>query len=86
MKASVTAEWPVIRHTFSHYNLEISPVLVKTRDSGDAVMEADNRLWYNHEALQAKGFAAPVRKLLERWNSQDKGKGNDENGALHQAG
>ncbi|UCC57439.1 MAG: A/G-specific adenine glycosylase, partial [Gammaproteobacteria bacterium] len=60
MKASVTAEWPVIRHTFSHYHLEISPVLAKATGIDNAVMEANNQLWYNHEALQAKGFAAPV--------------------------
>jgi A/G-specific adenine glycosylase len=86
MQASVTAEWPVIRHTFSHYHLEISPVLVKATGSDNAVMEANNRLWYNHEALQAKGFSAPVRKLLERLNSQKTGQGNDKNGAMRQAG
>jgi len=82
----VRDEWPVVRHTFSHYHLEITPVLATATAMENAVMEGSNRLWYNHEALQAKGFSAPVRKLLQRLNSQETGQTNDKNGAMHQAG
>ena len=86
LTASVTAEWPVFRHTFSHYHLEISPVLARASAIDTAVMEADNRLWYNHKALPAKGFATPVSKLLERFGLHITGQGNDKNGAMRQAG
>jgi A/G-specific adenine glycosylase len=86
LTASVTAEWPVFRHTFSHYHLDISPVLACVSAIDDAVMEAGNRLWYKDKASPAKGFAAPVSKLLARLNPPETGQGNDKNGAVCQAG
>jgi len=71
----VTEEWPVVRHTFSHYHLDISPLLGSATELDKSVMEAGNRLWYNHKTLQAKGVAAPVRKLLERVQSHHTGAG-----------
>ncbi|MFV1973356.1 MAG: A/G-specific adenine glycosylase [Thiohalobacterales bacterium] len=84
--ASVTAEWPVFRHTFSHYHLDISPVLARATAINAAVMEADKRLWYNHKTLPAKGFATPVSKLLARLNTQRTGLRDDKNSAVRQAG
>ncbi|PMH43724.1 A/G-specific adenine glycosylase [Vibrio sp. 10N.286.49.B3] len=55
------------RHTFSHYHLDITPVLVELSQQPNLIMEGSKGLWYN--LSQAKkievGLAAPVKQLLE---------------------
>ncbi len=58
--------WPMFRHTFSHFHLEITPVIVKFKKWLPTVMESPNRVWYNLAALESKGLPAPVKKLLDR--------------------
>ncbi|UTW10665.1 A/G-specific adenine glycosylase [Marinobacterium rhizophilum] len=52
-----------LRHTFSHFHLDITPVLVRPGDA-DAVMEGAPRLWYNIQRPASVGLAAPVKRLL----------------------
>lgn len=54
-----------IRHTFSHFRLHITPVLLRV-ESTPAVMEDADRLWYPLDRSIAVGLAAPVRSLLHR--------------------
>ena len=61
-------EWEAIRHTFSHFHLQITPVLAITDDSQANVMEGHERLWYNTGYPHELGFAAPVKRLLQRIN------------------
>ncbi len=58
--------WPEFRHTFSHYHLDIHPVLVTLPTTPAAVMEASNQLWYNKLQPATVGLAAPVASLLAR--------------------
>ncbi len=58
--------WEPFRHTFSHYHLDIEPVLAALPVSPGAVMEGEGRLWYNRRNPQAIGLAAPVAGLLAR--------------------
>jgi len=52
----VLARLPVIHHAFTHYDLELQPVRVRTtRRAGD---------WVKLRALSRYGLPAPVRKLL----------------------
>lgn len=54
---------PVIKHSFSHYDLEITPALVKTPECFR--VEEAKGLWYNlDQPQQSLGLAAPVKKLL----------------------
>lgn len=53
-----------LRHTFSHFHLDITPVLVRPRDAG-IVMEGPPLLWYNIQRPASVGLAAPVKRLLE---------------------
>lgn len=53
------------RHTFSHYHLDIQPVLVSLDRTPEAVMEASRQLWYNVRQPAQIGLAAPVASLLE---------------------
>ncbi|GMQ87902.1 MAG: A/G-specific adenine glycosylase [Gammaproteobacteria bacterium] len=58
--------WPVVRHTFSHFHLDITPCCMQLKNPMFSVMEAGNGLWYNTRQPEALGFAAPVTRLLAR--------------------
>lgn len=57
--------WNSYRHTFSHYHLDITPVLIQLANSPNTIGEA-NTHWYNPHQPDARGLAAPVKKLLEK--------------------
>jgi A/G-specific adenine glycosylase len=55
---------PAVAHAFTHFDLEIRPLLV--RGVGAAlVMDAAATLWYNVRAPAPVGLPAPIAKLLE---------------------
>lgn len=63
--------WPVLRHTFSHFHLDISPVLATVKSLKNCVMEESEWVWYNNglKEKQTKtvgGLPAPVTKLLKQ--------------------
>ncbi len=53
------------RHTFSHYHLDITPILVELRQIPHSIMEDNVGLWYNLSQPEQVGLAAPVKKLLD---------------------
>ena len=57
--------WPVLRHTFSHFHLDITPVRARMQHA-TAVMDAGNSVWYNPKSPQTLGLAAPVQRLLTK--------------------
>ena len=58
--------WAVLRHTFSHFQLDISPIRVSLEHSPgtDMVLEAERWQWCDPAKPFAGGVAAPVQKLL----------------------
>ena len=54
-----------IRHTFSHFHLEITPVLAQVKNHTTMVMESDETLWYNNTQVNNIGLATPVASLLK---------------------
>jgi A/G-specific adenine glycosylase len=58
-------QWNSYRHTFSHYHLDITPVLMQLTKSPQAIGEAATH-WYNPHQPDALGLAAPVKKLLDK--------------------
>jgi A/G-specific adenine glycosylase len=64
-------QWPVIRHTFSHFHLDITPVHIHLDTDINAVMEDRPQLWYKGHPEQQVGLAAPVKKLLDAVFSSD---------------
>jgi A/G-specific adenine glycosylase len=54
------------RHTFSHYHLDITPVVIEIHAAPQTVMEASRHLWYNLRQPPQIGLAAPVASLLEK--------------------
>ena len=53
-----------IRHTFSHFHLEIQPKLVKVSKNEVKLDDSTHRVWYSLKSPPTLGLAAPVKKLL----------------------
>ncbi len=58
--------WPVKRHGFSHFRLDITPIPALVSGSSSTVMENGETVWYNPARPAALGLAAPVKQLLEQ--------------------
>ena len=58
-----------LRHTFSHYHLDITPYHLKLDQIIDnMVMESQQALWYNLAAPQQVGLASVTQSLLQQLN------------------
>ena len=55
-----------LRHTFSHFHLDIEPWLVHVHSSAPFGVAESNWLWYNPSNPPRLGLAAPIKELLER--------------------
>lgn len=58
---------PILKHTFSHFHLEITPVLCRPTGHANSIAE-NKQIWYKTNSEQALGLAAPVKKLLEMYS------------------
>ncbi|HXH03794.1 MAG TPA: A/G-specific adenine glycosylase [Candidatus Competibacteraceae bacterium] len=56
--------WSVLRHTFSHFHLDITPLQLELDCAPCRVMDGERQVWYNLRQPDARGLAAPVRSLL----------------------
>ncbi|MCC7412675.1 MAG: A/G-specific adenine glycosylase [Gammaproteobacteria bacterium] len=72
---TVTAQrpWPALRHSFTHFHLDITPVLVDGAPAGARALDAGDTLWYNGGRHADVGLAAPVAALLRRLEPTAKG-------------
>ncbi len=62
--------WPLVKHTFSHFHLQITPVQASAPSDPDGVMEPERWLWYPLDQSVPVGLAAPVKQLLQRLREQ----------------
>ena len=60
------APWPVLRHSFSHFHLDITPIPALVVGGTDQAMENAETVWYNVRRPDQRGFSAPVKRLLEQ--------------------
>ena len=58
--------WDVLRHSFSHYDLDIQPIVVRIPSVAGRVGDANAKTWHELDAAPPGGFAAPVKKLIEQ--------------------
>ena len=58
--------WQCYRHTFSHYHLDINPVVIQLQQHPSMMMEANQQLWYNMQQPVEIGLAAPIKKLMAK--------------------
>ncbi|HEX5787415.1 MAG TPA: A/G-specific adenine glycosylase, partial [Woeseiaceae bacterium] len=63
LAASTT--WSRLRHGFSHYDLDITPVVARLAGAPSAVAEPGGGVWYRPGDDPPGGIAAPVRRLLD---------------------
>ena len=56
--------WEPLRHSFSHYDLDISPVLVRLGSASSRVADSDDATWHRLDETPPGGIATPVRKLI----------------------
>jgi A/G-specific adenine glycosylase len=55
----------VVRHTFSHFHLDITPCVARLQNPVFSVMDGDGGVWYNTGQPGALGLPAPVQRLLQ---------------------
>jgi len=70
LKTTLMEPLPAMRHTFSHFHLDIIPHRLSVKNPPFSVMEGDQALWYNLQGSAAVGLAAPVQRLLARLQEQ----------------
>ena len=58
------AELQPLRHSFSHFELEIRPLRLSVARSSNEIREDGRWLW--HDGTQSIGLPAPIRRLLDR--------------------
>jgi A/G-specific adenine glycosylase len=64
LEVTVGMPWNVLRHSFSHFHLDIMPAPATVTGSGGMVMEGERFVWYNSRDPASRGMAAPVQRLL----------------------
>lgn len=62
----LTKTLPKLQHSFSHYQLEYTPVLATLKNPINNVMEANSRLWYKAADIETLGLPTPVKRLLQK--------------------
>jgi A/G-specific adenine glycosylase len=70
---SAVEHWPRLRHTFSHFHLDIAPVVLAVKDPSGGVLEGADTLWYTPGERPTGGLAAPVARLLQRLAANPQG-------------
>lgn len=64
---------PVLRHTFSHFQLDITPIAARLVKQRPVVLETNPTLWYDLHEPERVGLAAPVARLLKGVTTQARG-------------
>jgi A/G-specific adenine glycosylase len=59
---------PGFTHTFSHYHLQVTPLLFAGAARTESIGDDPDLAWYARAELDALGLPAPVRRLLESVN------------------
>lgn len=55
---------PSFRHTFSHFHLDITPILIKVSPIKEILKDQNQIIWQNKQELTKKGLPQPIKKLL----------------------
>lgn len=62
-----TKTLPILRHSFSHFHLDIEPVHAQVAGHAMGVMDSEQLIWYNTQQPDARGLPTPVQTLLTQW-------------------
>ncbi len=69
LKVELLEEWPIRRHTFSHFHLEIQPQLIQLKNNPTHINEDNRHVW--NKMQQTYGLAAPIARLIEELNRRE---------------
>jgi len=61
----------VLRHSFSHFDLDIRPVVLHCKHIRASVADSDDATWYQLDQKPPGGIAAPVQKLINSLRNSD---------------
>jgi A/G-specific adenine glycosylase len=64
---------PAVSHTFTHFQLEITPMALQVRERGTRCMDCADLLWYNSAAPAAVGLPRPVQDLIHALSPPSEG-------------
>ena len=67
----------MLRHTFSHFHLDIEPVELTLPKAAARVADGADEFWYRLDAPARLGLAAPVKRLLQALTTDTSGEGQD---------
>jgi A/G-specific adenine glycosylase len=70
-EAVAVENWDSLRHSFSHYDLDIAPVVVRIDAVSSKVADYDDSTWYRPGDAPPGGIAAPVMRLIETLRNTD---------------
>ena len=59
-------QWETVRHSFTHYDLDIVPIAITLQSIANTVADSSDRIWYELDASRQVGLAAPVSGLISR--------------------
>lgn len=75
-------------HSFSHFRLDIEPLVGRGRPIANRVAEAGGLQWFEPRQLESKGFPAPIRRILAETgllnSSEPMGENHESSGAMRQ--
>jgi len=58
-----------LRHTFSHFHLDITPCQIRVQEDQQGVHEPQNTRWYQHRTESRKyALPAPVSRILQQYS------------------
>lgn len=58
--------WDVLRHSFSHFDLDIQPIVVRVKAARGRVADAADVAWHKLDGKPPGGLAAPIKQLIEQ--------------------
>ena len=70
-EAVAVESWATLRHSFSHYDLDIVPVVVRIAAVSSKVADYDDSTWYRPGDTPPGGIAAPVMRLIDTLSNTD---------------
>ncbi|GMR18107.1 MAG: A/G-specific adenine glycosylase [Gammaproteobacteria bacterium] len=66
MKIALDKPLPRIKHSFSHFHLNITAIPAQLLEHSPQIMESSGTVWYNPQSPDARGFPSPVKSLLDQ--------------------
>lgn len=73
-KVSIAQRLPKIHHQFTHFKLEMTPILLIFNENTKKVMESSPIIWYKMVDTIPGGIAAPIKKLLDGLAARERGR------------